>query len=129
MSQSSPCFNPIGMFNEQLKTVYELLASNGAFYVIPSYQRPYRWGKEEIFKMLNDIFEGYSLTFTKIDSIRFLGTILTTAGVTSSRMNQKQQRSDMPLTVFSVIDGQQRITTLILLLISLYGKLTILRKD
>lgn len=129
MSQFNPPFEANTMFNLLLKTAYELLARNGTFYVIPPYQRPYTWGKEEIFKMLNDIFEGYSLTFTKTDSIRFLGTILTTTGVTTSRMDERQQLRDMPHTVLSVIDGQQRMTTLILMLIALYGKLTILRKD
>jgi len=67
--------------------------------VIPEYQRPYVWGKEKTEELLND-FEDY---FLNLNSIRpyYLGTIL-------YYYNKNENH-------YEVIDGQQRITTLLII--------------
>lgn len=75
------------------------------FYQIPKYQREYSWGKKECIILFNDIIEnqaGY-----------FLGSIIC-VNVT--------RHSDDPVTL-QLIDGQQRITSLSLLLLALYSKI------
>lgn len=70
---------------------------NGAEYVIPIYQRNYAWTKDEIEQLLNDINdvpEGFPGKY-------YLGSLI---------VNQ------LGANVFEVIDGQQRLTTLYLLL-------------
>lgn len=90
------------------KTVLELLGDKKAFYLIPDYQRPYAWGKEECLTLWNDIFEfaipGRDAYSFDDDEEYFLGPIVTFEN------NKKKE----------VIDGQQRLTTLLLLLRAFY---------
>ena len=69
-------------------------------YQIPDYQRPYRWTTEEVKKLWDDVFEAYE----KGEENYFLGPIITAA--------PKKDGSSPPR---DVIDGQQRLTTLVIL--------------
>jgi uncharacterized protein with ParB-like and HNH nuclease domain len=73
---------------------------------IPEYQRPYVWGYEEINDLLDD------LTFAqqeKPDSEYFLGSIVFQSKSATTDLEQKFAEND-------ILDGQQRMTTLLLLL-------------
>ena len=73
---------------------------------IPEYQRPYVWGYEEINDLLDD------LTFAqqeKPDSEYFLGSIVFQSTPAATDLEQKFPEND-------ILDGQQRMTTLLLLL-------------
>ena len=74
-------------------------------YEIPKYQREYTWGIHEWNALFNDILTN--------DNGYFLGSIICVDLSKGARGT----------AIFEVIDGQQRITTLSLLLLSLYGKL------
>lgn len=74
-------------------------------YKIPKYQREYTWGQKEWGLLFNDIIEN--------DYGYFLGSIICVDKSVSAM-------GDVEL---EVIDGQQRITSLSILLISLYEKL------
>lgn len=95
------------------KTVLELLGNEKASFHIPSYQRPYAWGVEECETLWDDICS-FAVPDNSPDdfvggSEYFLGPLVTF----------KQADS----TVYEVIDGQQRLTTLMLLLRVLYSRL------
>ncbi len=90
------------------KTVYELFGNKNAYFLIPDYQRPYAWDEVECQTLWNDIFsfaipENDYSKFNNDDEY-FLGPIVTFD-------NNKQKE---------VIDGQQRLTTLLLLLRAFY---------
>lgn len=88
------------------KSVKEFLdAGKKHRFVIPEYQRPYAWGEEEVQTLFDDLVE---YTQERIDSPYFLGTIV------SYTNDDKEQE---------IIDGQQRITTLCLLLRAIYTKI------
>lgn len=74
-------------------------------FVIPEYQRPYAWSDEQIQVLFDDLTE---YTANNNESTYFLGSI-----VAYENDNQEQE----------IIDGQQRITTLFLLLRAIYAKL------
>lgn len=74
-------------------------------FVIPEYQRPYAWSEEQIQTLFDDLVE---YTENNNESTYFLGTI-----VAYENDNNQQE----------IIDGQQRITSLFLLLRALYSKL------
>lgn len=74
-------------------------------YKIPKYQREYTWGQKEWGFLFNDIIEN--------DYGYFLGSIICVDN-SNNAMND---------AILEVIDGQQRITSLSILLISLYEKL------
>ena len=97
--------------NVDQKLIKDLFQDKRADFLIPDYQRPYAWCENECQTLWDDIFnfaipdEG-STEFDK-NSEYFLGPI-----VTFKNDNGKME----------VIDGQQRLTTLMLLLRAFYSK-------
>lgn len=93
------------------KTVKQLFQDKKTDFLIPDYQRPYAWGISECRTLWEDLFS-FAFPSEDIDSFDadeeyFLGSIVTFK-------NGKHQE---------VIDGQQRITTLMLLLRAFYNRL------
>jgi hypothetical protein len=80
-----------------LKNVSELL---GKHYYIPNYQRGYRWGKDEVTKLLDDIWDFASHRKSEFYCLQPLIIL-------------PQEPSDAEKTeLYEVLDGQQRLTTL-----------------
>ena len=78
-------------------------------FVIPEYQRPYAWTDEQVETLFEDLWEFTStIGSTENESSYFLGTIV-------SYENEEGEQE--------IIDGQQRITSLFLLLRAIYTKL------
>lgn len=78
-------------------------------FIIPEYQRPYAWTSEQVETLFEDIWE-FATTIGGLDrnGSYFLGSI-----VSFENENGEQE----------IIDGQQRITSLFLLLRAIYTKL------
>ncbi len=83
--------------NNSLKKI--LAAEDEAYYQIPIYQRPYQWGKEQCEELLNDLFENYE-DHGKDDY--FCGSLVFI-------------QSDEGNKTYDIVDGQQRLSTFILL--------------
>lgn len=88
-----------------VQTPHDLLINKIAF-EIPSYQRPYVWGGEGVLKLLQDIEQAYIAD----EHQYYIGTVL------CSQL-PKQANKDA-LVSFELIDGQQRMTTLMLIAIA-----------
>lgn len=84
----------------RVQALADVWRDNVAF-VIPSYQRPYVWPAEDVLKLLDDIVRAQQTG----DSTYYVGTVLS-AIVPNSQTQQGP--------VHELIDGQQRITTLML---------------
>ena len=80
-------------------SVGKLLRDDTRRYRIPMYQRNYAWGEAEIIQLIQDVAD----YLTKKDSDYYIGTLV----VYERKENEK--------TIHEVIDGQQRLTTLALL--------------
>ena len=98
--------------NIDQQTIKELFSNKRADFLIPDYQRPYAWEEPECQTLWDDIFifAFPENDYTKFDSDNdeyFLGPI-----VTFKNDNGKLE----------IIDGQQRLTTLMLLLRAFYSK-------
>ncbi|GAA7332528.1 DUF262 domain-containing protein [Helicobacter pylori] len=96
------------MANESIEgKVYKLkdiLATEfDAYYQIPIYQRPYQWTKENCEKLLDDLFFSYECYK---ESDYFCGSLVLIAIDIDSETNAK---------TYDVVDGQQRLSTFILL--------------
>ncbi|MBY0066490.1 DUF262 domain-containing protein [Empedobacter falsenii] len=91
-----------------IKPIYRLLEDN--FY-IPRYQRGYRWGKQEITELLNDLKEYCELISdreNKVSKFYCLQPVV---------VKEKEWLKDNEtIKGWEVIDGQQRLTTLFLIL-------------
>lgn len=92
--------------NFRLKAIAELLDGNHHFY-IPSYQRGYRWDKNQVEDLLKDIWDFASSS--KKGDFYCLQPI-----VVKSKTWKK--KDDIEINGWEVIDGQQRLTSLLLLL-------------
>lgn len=97
--------------NIDQKTIKSLFSDKRSDFLIPDYQRPYAWGETECQTLWDDIF---SFAIPEDDADKFnaedeyyLGPI-----VTFKNQQGKQE----------IIDGQQRLTTLMLLLRAFYQR-------
>lgn len=95
--------------NFRLKAIAELLDGNHHFY-IPSYQRGYRWDKKQVEDLLKDIWDFASKA--KKGDFYCLQPIVVKSKVWKTK-------DDIEINGWEVIDGQQRLTSLLLLLIYL----------
>ena len=95
--------------NVNKQTVLQLLTSGQEVpFVIPEYQRPYSWGDDEICTLFDDIWS-FSIERTQPNGANsyFLGCVVS--------YNENGERQ--------IIDGQQRITSLVLLLRAVFAML------
>lgn len=82
-------------------TLKQLFSSSNEQFIVPGYQRRYAWG----FKQQKALFEDIELL--KEDDNHLFGMILCHTGVHTGGLNQSE-----------LVDGQQRLTTIILLLLA-----------
>ena len=80
---------------------------------VPKYQREYTWGKWQWEQLLNDIEDN--------DPGYFMGSIIC--------VNDAQTITVGAELIFEVVDGQQRLTTLSLLLATIHAKLKVAMDD
>ncbi len=85
----------------QLKDI--LATEFDAYYQIPIYQRPYQWTEENCEKLLDDLFFNYE---DDRESDYFCGSLVLIAISKDSETNA---------TTYDIVDGQQRLSTFILL--------------
>ena len=98
--------------NIDQKTIKDLLTAKKSDFLIPDYQRPYAWTEDECDTLWDDLFtfafpdNDYSQFDSEKDEY-FLGPIVT--------FTNEQGKLE-------IIDGQQRLTTIMLLLRAFYSK-------
>lgn len=103
----------------ELKSVSELL---GMKFFIPSYQRGYRWTEQQVKDLLEDIWE-----FSKKKKQEYEFYCLQPLVVKCMNNNDKQKAQlNINEEWYEVIDGQQRLTTMFLILSSLKETISIL---
>ena len=90
-------------------SIFEIYNGDKATYEVPIYQRNYAWEKDEISALIQDVYDAYAAK----KQTYFIGTLVSF------------HKGDQ---IYEVIDGQQRLTTINLVLgalgISLQNKLT-----
>ena len=84
------------IFKPEAKTIMKIFGDADSYYQIPDYQRPYSWNDEQIEQLWDDIYSAMKSN----DESYFLGPMILI------RTNDGY---------FEVVDGQQRLTTLMIL--------------
>lgn len=102
------------VFGAQPKSVWEYLCENGQGLYVPAYQRQYSWDKPKISRLFEDACHGFTMLIDHTDSITFLGTIIAIHDTQYLTVNPLV-KGDVPSRVMTIIDGQQRLTTLLLI--------------
>lgn len=85
-----------------LKSISEL---QGFHFIIPSYQRGYRWGKTQVENLLNDIWDFHA---SIRDNEQKVGTFYCLQPLVVKKRNDSDH--------WEIIDGQQRLTTVYLVM-------------
>jgi len=86
------------IFKPQSLTIGALFGNKDALYQIPRYQRPYSWGEDQLEKLWEDLAEAQ-----QVEPNYFLGSIITAKPEETSNY-------------LDIVDGQQRLTTLLIML-------------
>ncbi len=96
-----------------LKSVYDLLDKN---YFIPSYQRGYRWGKRQIQDLLEDLYN-FACDKDKTDGSFYCLQPIVVKKCDKDTKDSNNLQSELDNNEwYEVIDGQQRLTSIYLLL-------------
>ncbi|GAA7583092.1 DUF262 domain-containing protein [Helicobacter pylori] len=93
-------------------TINDFFALIGTIFSIPVYQRNYTWGEENCKKLLEDI-----INISQNKKTHYMGSITYILHLIDDEKSLRQ------LQEFVIIDGQQRITTLMLLLKAIETKI------
>ncbi|BBB58704.1 hypothetical protein UNDKW_0431 [Undibacterium sp. KW1] len=107
------------IFEADSESLYDFVSKNGRGLYIPPYQRDYAWDKANVERLIDDTVQGLNALLKRPDeSITFIGTIIA--------MNDAKKSTISPLVknqvygqVMTIIDGQQRLTTLLMLCLAL----------
>lgn len=95
--------------NPRIRSVGDLLEEN---FFVPRYQRGYRWGKQEITELLDDILQYYNATQNRenrVSKFYCLQPVVVKKKQWFVNDNEKMEG-------WELIDGQQRLTTILLIL-------------
>lgn len=110
------------LFIPSTTSIQKLFNIGNFGYYIPAYQRPYSWTESNIRKFFEDIDTGLKELKMNDEAATFMGTFI----FVKDQRHETIDPADfynMPDGISLIIDGQQRITTIFLVLFCLYKKL------
>ena len=113
MTSNTLEFNPY-KFDSKIWPLLRLMEGgvrNELALLIPDYQRNYTWQRRDVERFYTDVLSSLS-TCTKRPSAHFLGT-------TVWNLRKRSEEPEFTIDSYDVVDGQQRLTTCVLLIISL----------
>ena len=96
------------LFKATAASLWETMMSHGgnAGFRIPEYQRYYSWDEDKIARLLEDTANGLYYLTQNDESFTFLGTLIL--------VSERSTETTFDGTSLAVVDGQQRLTTLVL---------------
>ncbi len=111
------------IFGAEAQNIWQFLQTSGQGCYIPAYQRPYAWDDDNVDRLIEDAINGLSHLETRSSAISFLGTIIAihdTKNVTVKPVYQ----SEVAPRVMTLIDGQQRISTAVMMNVALHHQIS-----
>lgn len=116
----------LDIFKAEPQSVFDVIceSKNTGFYM-PAYQRPYSWEESHIKDLFSDCENVFRNLLESSDAIIFLGSILSVDDSSATTIYPLAKRHS-PTHIKLVIDGQQRLSTLMLIILCLNERLKIL---
>lgn len=113
----------LDIFKAEPQSVFDVLCERKqtGFYM-PAYQRPYSWEEKHIKDLFSDCENVFRNLLESPDAIIFLGTILSVDDSAATTIYPVAKRHT-PTHIKLVIDGQQRLSTLLLIILCLNERL------
>lgn len=111
-------------FTAIAKSTWQFLIENGQGCYIPAYQRPYSWDRDNIERLYEDVVHGIRQLDVRPDTINFIGTIIAVHD-TRYQTIDPMIRTEVPSRVMTIIDGQQRLSTVLMSNIALHDYIRI----
>jgi len=102
------------VFDAYPKSSWTVLCAPAVGFYIPPYQRFYSWDKSNIDRLFEDIAHGVNMLLDREDCISFIGTIIVIHDQKYETVAPALE-GELPAKVLLVIDGQQRLSTLLML--------------
>ena len=111
------------IFEAHPKSAADFMRERGQGFYIPAYQRQFSWDKANIERLFDDVGHGINQLLHRDDATTFIGTLITIHDTEYTTVDPIV-RGQVPGKVMTVIDGQQRLTTLLLVNLALHNELT-----
>ena len=113
----------------RLVTFLDFIEKRGQCFYLPSYQRYFTWKTENIQRVFEDVIAGIrrfdNNQGTSHNYVTFIGSMTFFYDQLYETI-EPQIRADVPDTVYSVVDGQQRLTALMLISVLLHNYIRVL---
>ena len=106
------------IFKTVPRTTRQVLGAPGVGFYVPIYQWGYNWDSKHIGRLFEDVGRGLRSLIENENSITFLGNLIVIDESIPSDVNRNEISS-----VRVVIDGQQRLTTILLINVCLHDEI------
>ena len=101
------------IFRPKSQSISAFITVEGQGCYIPAYQRAYAWNRKNITRLFEDVMHGIRQITSRPNTISFLGTIIAIHD-TQFQTVKPIYRTEVAPRVMTIIDGQQRICTVVM---------------
>jgi hypothetical protein len=110
------------IFKAEPATTFKLLNEPGRCFFVPPYQRDFDWSRENVERLIGDVCRGWVQSSSEELAATFLGSIISVLSSTRDDFPEESQ-SQLPASIGAIVDGQQRLTTILMLCVALHNVL------
>ena len=107
------------IFSANATSIWRFLVETGQGCYIPPHQRPYAWTRQDISRLFEDVARGIQQIVHRSDTMNFVGTIIAIHD-TNVGSGHPSPPGVPPSKVMTIVDGQQRICTVLMFNIALH---------
>ncbi|EYD77457.1 hypothetical protein Rumeso_00882 [Rubellimicrobium mesophilum DSM 19309] len=116
------------IFTAKAENIWQFLHTAGQGCYIPAYQRSYAWDDENVNRLIEDAISGLNHLIERPNAISFLGTVIAIHDTNNVTVKPVFQ-AEVAQRVMTLIDGQQRISTSVMMNVALHHHInTLLRR-
>ena len=108
------------LFDATSQSTREFLSKPSQGFFVPAYQREYSWDSRNISRLFDDVLYGIRQLRERSNAVSFLGTIIT---IDESSSGTSDRDPSGRIDIKTIVDGQQRICTVIMCNIALHDSI------